>query len=231
MGFSEKDKSDTIKRYKQNYNLYGYSPKSLGWDKGKQDIRFQILIDFFNCRNKSILDIGCGFGDINRVLTSLYPGEYEYLGIDLIEDFILEAETRYQHPNIKFELGDFLESKFNRKFDIVLASGIFNHKMRNTDQYGFINDVIKKAYSLSMEGLAFDFLSDKVDFRHEHTFHSCPSEILSIAYKYSRNIILRNDYFPFEFALNISKDDSFSIEDTIFHSWKKNRTEQKVVKF
>lgn len=73
---------------------------------------------------------------------------------------------------------------------------------------------------LCSDGLAFDFLSDKVDYRHEHTFHSSPEKVLEIAYKYSRNIVLRNDYMPFEFAIIIFKDDGFDKQDTVFHRYK-----------
>ena len=38
--------------------------RKLGWgSKKSQDLRFKILIDRWNLENKSILDIGCGFGD------------------------------------------------------------------------------------------------------------------------------------------------------------------------
>ena len=43
MSFSEDDKKKVISRYTERYNKFGYDPKSLGWDKGKQDIRFDVL--------------------------------------------------------------------------------------------------------------------------------------------------------------------------------------------
>lgn len=122
---------------------------------------------------------------------------------------------------IDFRTGDFLDISFENTFDFVIASGIFNHRLNNVNNYELIEAAIIKALSLSNDGLAFDFLSDKVDYQLEHTFHSSPEKILSIAYKYSRNIVIRNDYMPFEFALFIFKDDSFSTEDTLFNRFKK----------
>ena len=52
MGFSSTDKRNVIERYVKRYKEFGYSPKSLGWDKGKQDIRFDILTSFYNFNNK-----------------------------------------------------------------------------------------------------------------------------------------------------------------------------------
>lgn len=72
-------------------------------------------------------------------------------------------------------------------------------------------------------GITFDFLSDKVDYQYEHTFHSSPERILGYVYSKSRNVILRNDYMPFEFSVFIFKDDSFKSEDTVFHRyWEQN---------
>jgi SAM-dependent methyltransferase len=215
------DRQETIERYTSRYQKFGYSPKSLGWDKGKQDVRFEILTSQYNFSEKSILDIGCGFGDLNKTLNEKYANNYSYLGVDLVPDLVNEARKQYVGDKINFRTGDFLDISFENTFDFVIASGIFNHRLNNVDNYDLIEAAIIKALSLSNDGLAFDFLSDKVDYQLEHTFHSSPEKILSIAYKYSRNIVIRNDYMPFEFALFIFKDDSFSTEDTLFNRFKK----------
>jgi SAM-dependent methyltransferase len=214
------DKQETIERYSSRYQKFGYSPKSLGWDKGKQDVRFEILTSQYDFSEKSILDIGCGFGDLNKTLNEKYANNYSYLGVDLVPALVNEARKQYVGDNINFITGDFLDISFESTFDFVIASGIFNHRLNNVNNYDLIEAAIIKALSLTNDGLAFDFLSDKVDYQLEHTFHSSPEKILSIAYKYSRNIVIRNDYMPFEFALFIFKDDSFSTEDTLFNRFK-----------
>ena len=79
---------------------------------------------------------------------------------------------------------------------------------------------MNKALSLCRDGLAFDFLSDKVDWRQANNFYCSPEQILRMAYKCSRNVVLRNDYMPFEFAVFINKDSSFLKDDTIFNRYK-----------
>ena len=56
------------KYYEKLYKKYGYSPKSLGWEKGKQFLRFHQLTCDFELKNASILDVGCGFGDFIKYL-------------------------------------------------------------------------------------------------------------------------------------------------------------------
>ncbi|MEO5570203.1 MAG: class I SAM-dependent methyltransferase [Bacteroidia bacterium] len=220
MKLSNKDKKEVQIRYTNRFNEYGYSPKSLGWDKGKQDIRFEILTSQYNFQNKSVLDIGCGFGDLNKTLSKKFKS-YDYTGIDIVDVLINKGKELYKTPKKKFIVGDFLEHKFDHKFDYAVASGIFNFRLLDGNNLKYIESVIRKSLEVCKDGLAFDFLSDKVDFKYGHTFHSNPEEILGLAYKYSRNLILRNDYMPFEFSLFIFKDESFEKTDTVFNRYHK----------
>lgn len=219
----ETDKETVVKRYSERYKEFGYSPKSLGWNKGKQDLRYYILLEEFDLENKSILDIGCGFGDANKLIRKRTKN-YKYLGIDIVEELIVEAKKQYiENEKINFKLDDFLKIEIEEDYDIVVSSGVFNFKLQDADNYKFINSFMKKAFSIAKEGFAFDFLSNKVDFQYDHTFHSTPSIILEMGYELSRNIILKNHYMPFEFALIVFKDDGFTKEDTIFTRYKNEK--------
>lgn len=222
MTFSKKDEKNVIDRYSKRYDEFGYSPLSLGWNKGNQDVRFDILTSQYDFEGKHVLDIGCGFGDLNNTLCRKTK-KYYYTGIDLVESLILEAKKQQTNSNVTFFSQNILEFETDIQFDYAISSGIFNHKLENGDSYLFIENVIKKALLLCKDGIAFDFLSDKVDYQLEHTFHSSPERILSIAYKYSRNIVLRNDYMPFEFSVFIFKDDSFDKDNSLFKLYKRNR--------
>jgi len=219
MKLSEKDKDEVKKRYSDRYSEFGYSPKSLGWDKGKQDIRFAILTSQYNFEGKHVLDIGCGFGDLNKTLQTKAKN-YKYTGIDMVEPLVKKGIEIFGKEGAEFHVGDFLDPSFKGNFDYAIASGIFNFKLSHDDNYNFVESVIKKALEVCKDGLAFDFLSDKVDYRKEITFHNSPEKILGIAYKFSRNVVLRNDYMPFEFGLFINKNDSFEASDSVFNSYK-----------
>jgi len=61
-----------IERYSNRYNKMGYDVKTLGWGTSDQQIfRFSEAlkgIDFTNI--KTVLDIGCGFGDLLAIMIS-----------------------------------------------------------------------------------------------------------------------------------------------------------------
>lgn len=219
MKLSETDLEIVRTRYKDRLSRYGYSPKSLGWDKGKQDVRFEILTSQYDLEGKRVLDIGCGFGDLVTTLEKKCSS-FSYLGIDLVPELIEIAQKMHPQENCRFMALDFLDADIGETFDYAIASGTFNFKLEKGDNYEFVYSAMKKALDVCTDGLAFDFLSDKVDYTYEITFHYSPEKILSLAYTFSRNVILRNDYMPFEFSVFIFKDDSFSKEDTLFTRYK-----------
>jgi len=213
----KQDVEETVKYYQELYAQHGHSPKTLGWDKQKQYLRFSVLMsEFVNLESPKILDVGCGFGDLNYYLRDVFS-EYSYTGIDITPELIKTARSIYaEEDNIKFILGDFISEDFDSNFDVIIASGTFNSKFSSGRNKEFIKSAIAKAIDIADEGIAFDFLSDKVDYQYQHTFHSSPEEILSIAYSHSRNLILYNNYMPFEFSVVVFKNEVFSKNNTVF---------------
>lgn len=220
MKLSGRDVDAVTSRYRRRLKRFGYSPRTLGWDKGKQDVRFEILTSLHDCDGKSFLDIGCGFGDLIQTLEERCSS-FKYFGIDLVPELIELARRRHPGDNCRFAEMDFLEADLEERFDIGIASGTFNFRLEHGDNYEFVRAAMEKALMLCSEGIAFDFLSDKVDYEYPHTFHYSPEKILGMAYTYSRNVALRNDYMPFEFSVFIFRDDSFSKHDTLFNRYKK----------
>jgi hypothetical protein len=96
--------------------------------------------------------------------------------------------------------------------------------MDGIDGYKYIESSLTKMFETCRIGIAVNFITDKVDYKHEHNFNSSPEKILSIAYNLSKRIVLRNDTFPFEFSIIIYKDDSFLKEKTLFSSIESNST-------
>lgn len=212
------------KYYNSNFQKYGYSEQSLGWVKGKQNIRFAQLTKNLSLSDEmKIMDVGCGFGDFNKWMEVLGYKNYIYKGIDIIEDFIVTAKELYKDmENFSFECCNFLEAQVEDSYDYVIGSGIFNLKMKGGDNYENMRNILRKAFDICKEdgALSFDFLSDKVDYiSNGLAFHNTPEKVLEIAYELSRNIILDNSYMPFEFSITIFKNDSYSKENTTFEKF------------
>jgi SAM-dependent methyltransferase len=203
--------------YKSLFNKHGYSPDALGWHKGNQFLRFHQLTSQWNLNNSSILDVGCGFGDFNKFLATNKIKNSSYLGIDISEEFITEAKKQYNKDNINFIKGDFLTTEINTKIDFSIASGTFNYKIEGINCYDYLYENMKKMFESSNKAIAIDFLTDRVDYFHEHNFNYNPISILEMAYSLSKRVILNNSFFPFEYAVIIYKDDSFEKEKMHFN--------------
>jgi len=205
-----------IESYQRLYTAHGYSPRALGWDKGKQFLRFHQLTSNLDLGGASLLDVGCGFGDFVDYLRCLGIEGCSYTGIDLVGEFIAEGKGRFGSPRATFVQTSLEDYEPAAAFDYVIASGTFNLRVEGVDGYELIRRSLARMFALSRIAVSVDFISDKVDHAHAHNFNSAPETILSMAYGLSRNVMLRNDYFPFEFSVTIYKDDSFNRETTTF---------------
>jgi 2-polyprenyl-3-methyl-5-hydroxy-6-metoxy-1,4-benzoquinol methylase len=62
------EKEMIIARYNERFKKYGYAPETLGWDKHRHNLRHHILRSLWDVSNKSVLDFGCGFGDLYQYI-------------------------------------------------------------------------------------------------------------------------------------------------------------------
>jgi SAM-dependent methyltransferase len=190
-----------LDKYSKLLRKYGYDPQSVGWGsrKGKQSLRFSILCQIGNLSNCSVLDIGCGFGDLYGYL------EYKkirtkYLGIDINPELIKIAKLVY--PKAKFEVRDFEENKFMKKFDWVFFSGISSAGC----SYSYIKKVMTEMFKICKKGVAMNFVGGVIDYKTKDLFYSDPEKIYTITRSLSNRVTIRHDYAPFEFTVYIYKN-------------------------
>lgn len=211
----EKDKQKYINRYEERYERYGYDPKTLGWTKGRQKLRYHILTSIGPLQGKSVLDLGCGFADLYDYLREKgWNGEYT--GFDIVPKLIEVARQR--HPDLSLRLLDILSEPVEQKFDYTFASGVFNAKIsQNNEEYIFA--MLKRMLEITNIGVAADFLSTYVDFQHEGAFHASPEHIFAIARSLTRRVSLRHDYLAYEFCIYLFKADQMTKENGVFDEY------------
>jgi len=208
--------------YLELFREHGVSPKSLGWLKGKQHLRFDQLTSGWDLAGKQILDVGCGFGDFITYLQKNGIQDYSYLGVDLIPEFIEVADKTHSDENVEFQCSTIEDAQLNGEFDFAIASGTFNHRIDIPDCYEMVESILTKMLNVSRVGISADFLTDRVDYRYNHNFNYSPTKILDLAYSLSKRVSLRNDRFPFEFSVTIYRDDSFDKSTTLFNGFQES---------
>lgn len=210
INMKEEEQRKLIERYNERLEKYGYDPKTLGWYKGRQKIRFSVLTDIGDLNNCSILDVGCGFGDLYGYLINNRL-DVDYTGYELNPKLVNIAKEIY--PEAYFEVGDFEESNIKRSYDWVISSGIFNFILFDNESY--IKNMLNKMYHVCNKGVAADFLSIYVDYMDDESYHSDPSKIFKMCKELSKRISIRHDYMPYEFCVYLYKNDKIS-ENNVF---------------
>lgn len=195
------------KRQKTYYNsqfcIYGYDPRSLGWRKGMQAIRFKNITIVGDLEGCSILDVGCGFGDLYEYLLKNRIN-VRYTGVDINRNFIKTAREAY--PDAQFIEADFEEALIRGKFDWAFASGIFNLKI--DDNRSFIENTLSKMFKLCRRGLAADFLEAKKAIRTGELYYQDKVELLQFCSQLTDHVKIKDDYLPSDFCVYLYKDDT-----------------------
>ncbi len=188
--------------YNSRFHIYGYDPRSLGWIVGYQETRFKNLTMIGDLNDCSILDVGCGFGDLYGYLSE-QGIHVDYTGVDINRNFIKTAKEVY--PDARFIEGDFEEIDIRGKYDWSFASGIFNLKI--DDNRSFIEHTMRKMFKLSRKGIAADFLDAGLTSKGSGLYYQGPEAMLELCNELSDRVLMRHDYLPTDFCVYVYKDD------------------------
>jgi SAM-dependent methyltransferase len=200
------DRADYVERYERRLREHGHSPEALGWGKlGREHVRFQVVADVVaDVDATSVLDVGCGFADLyGHLVQQGWVGRYS--GIDIVPGLL--AEARQRHPALDLQEADIAAYEPADDFDVVVASGVFNARLRSDDNREHITRSVERMYALCRRAICVDFLSTYVDFQQPDGWHTDPAWALELGRGLSKRLRLRHDYMPFEFALIVYRDD------------------------
>jgi SAM-dependent methyltransferase len=194
------EESKVIDFYAQRWEQYGYDTRSLGiGSRESQEIRFDVLSQIGDLSHASVLDVGCGFGDLHSYLER--KGIHvRYTGLDIQPAFIEEARRR--HPADEFFCKDIESFEPKHPPDYVLISGTFNVKFRE-DQEAWVFRMLRRMFGWAKRGVGINMLSTYYDPGHFRgdMFYCAPEHALAEAHAITRWVTLRHDYLPHDFTL------------------------------
>jgi SAM-dependent methyltransferase len=217
------DESDTVvARYERRLREHGFGEEALGWGKkGRQQLRFSVLASHWDLSGKTILDLGAGFGDFYAFAKKF--NLREYIGIDLTPGLVAAGREKYGHePGFSLKLGSATDEGLFQPVDVTVISGLFNFRLNNGRNHEFISSVLELAFKYSTLGVACNFVTDRVDYQDSLMHYQSPCEALEIAYSFTRNVTLQQDYMPFEYSVFLDRRDQFSTASAVFShlKWK-----------
>ena len=121
---------------------------------------------------KSVLELGCGYGRITKLLLTKFPNMIkEYLAVDLSPHQIENAKEYVGSNNNKltFSVSDIQSFDTNKKYDLVILSEVLLHVLPSE-----IDSVIKKILLLSnIHIINIDWYEDKLprDYKIRATYN------------------------------------------------------------
>lgn len=220
----EKERLRIQTRHRVAIERHGYTPHALFWqDKEVQQIRFQVLAEgvmgiegIKGCDQSlpeklSILDVGCGFGDLYPFLKQKTEAgewpDFQYLGIDVSPDMVFSG--RCQYPGIEMAEGDVFDlNPAPQSFDWVMLSGALNEVFEGSGRYA--KRVIERIYATSRLGVAFNLLDARNDWVASRpdlqSFH--PDEMAQFCQTFADRVEVRTGYLDNDFTIYLYRSPS-----------------------
>jgi len=173
------------------------SVEALGWKTVEgQETRFETLAQIGDLSSCSVLDAGCGYGDLFNYLNKRYSN-IRYIGVDQEESFLDIAISRYGNVGeTGFFCGDFSNSELPVT-DYVLASGALNYLNTDSD---YIFKTITKLFNGCRIAFGFNMLH-KIDDTNGLLVTYYPNQIVEYCKTLSSNVIFKEGYYENDFTV------------------------------
>jgi len=181
-----------ISPYRAGYAILDWaSPES-------QRARFKVLAENVPLAGKSLLDVGCGLGDLWGFLKDQKIA-VEYTGVDLVAKMVEAARKR--HPDGLFLCTDvFQEEAFQPgQFDVVFCSGAFNLNLGNNRE--FLPTAVSRMLELSADQVVFNLLHHRARCGDRRYFYFDPEDVRSLLSSIDCEMRLIDDYLPNDFTV------------------------------
>lgn len=163
---------------------------SLYLDEEQQYASFSIISGMVH-PHTSVLDIGCGHGDLGATL-KMRMGGLAYTGVDLSGEAISKAikkdsARRLPEPRPRFLIGDFFELDLEQA-DVVTALGTFNLRAdleSSASQYDYLQKALKRCFELCKRRVGVTLTVQQADIRFDNSmvFYYDPLRVHEIVSK------------------------------------------------
>ena len=146
--------------YERLLRQHGKTPQALAERADDKDLEFyQHLFHGIELPDQlSVLDIGCGMGDLIDFLQLRHASIRSYLGIDLVGPFIEQCRQEYLPP-CEFHKANFISRSFApaERFNLVVNLGVLVSRVINYQAY--VEYCITKMIALSNKYVLFNVIT------------------------------------------------------------------------
>ncbi len=166
-----------------------------------QRMRFEVFVLNHDLNGKTLLDVGCGMGDLWEHL--LARGIHcDYTGIDISPEMVRRCRERF--PGVPFECQNILEWNRGQQFDYTIAVGIHNIKVDGG--WELLEQVTRRQFELCRVATHISLLTDRYTGFAPHIQPWRAEAILTLALDITPYVVLRHDYLPNDFSVTLYRE-------------------------
>lgn len=193
-----------VRGYQKGLQKYGPEARALQWrSKEAAELRYEQLIADIDFEGKSVLDVGCGFGDIIPFISSK-SRKFKYTGVDIVPEFIRVAKKRYSGN--QFLIRDYFGDPLEGVFDIIVSSGTLNVNLQNALLYR--KKAIKAMFEHANEIIGFNMAGgypQPENKKINRVYFADSLKILEYCLGLTNKLIFRHHYRKKDFTMVMFK--------------------------
>jgi SAM-dependent methyltransferase len=162
-----------------------------------QRMRFEVFVRGHAPQGRSLLDVGCGTGDLFEHLQR-HGIACEYTGIDISDAMIERARVRF--PAGRFVVGHSLDG-LPSQFDYTVSIGIHNIKV--ADAWELLSASMRRQFDMCRIAAHLSLLTDRYGGFASHIQAWKVEDVLALALSITPHVVLRTDYLPNDFSITL----------------------------
>jgi len=197
---------NVIEYYTNKIKEHGPNSQGVDWNgKDSQYLRFNILSNIFTDKsNFSLLDYGCGYGELLAYLNVKNYKNIKYTGFDLSDEMLTQANKKYKEGHFINKIPN------NFKVDYAILSGTLHIKLEvgKEEWKRHILNTLNHLNQITKKGFSFNLLTSYSDeeYKKDRLYYASPEDIFSYCKQnFSKDILLDHSYGLYEFTIFVKK--------------------------
>lgn len=183
-----------VERYRRLHTESPGTARGLGWGSERAQLkRFHAACEVLPLKGLSVLDVGCGYGDLVPFVVGRQV--YSYKGIDLVPEYLEVARQRWEgiDDRVVFEEGDVLDwaKATEQIYDVVFALGT-----AGLADFEYLERTMKACYRLAKRVAVVSVTTVYTPGPTDGILTVRPGELAEMASGLTKRFMLRHDYLP-----------------------------------
>lgn len=206
MDISDKACQQLSEFWNERTGKYGNSFEVVGWTEESQRRRFEAISQLGDLSGSSLLDVGCGRGDLLNFLKDKGI-DIDYTGFDLNQEMINYCHTLFPDMKDKFRVFNILDSEPAQKFDYATCIGVLN-QVTSPESPEFAYRFIKRLFSLVNKAIAVSITSLHAPRKTPDTYYFDPADMIDRICGITTCFKIDHTYLRNDFTIFLYRNDN-----------------------